>query len=243
MATGVYQILNTVSGKRYIGSAAVSFRKRWTDHLSSLRLDRKKNPYLQNAWNKHGEKAFIFEILEECLPKDCIEREQYYMDFMKPEYNLYPTAGSSLGTHRTKETRLKISKAMMGVPKTKEMRERLSIARTGIPLTEEHCCKMKAWWTPERRQARSKAMMGNTNALGHKITEETKQKMSEAQRIPHSFAEDGTELVRCGKCKKYHPLTAFGKDKSRWDGLNKSCRDSVNQYEREKYKKKNEVKN
>jgi group I intron endonuclease len=51
---------------------------------------------------------FSLEILEYCKPEDAIKREQYYLDFFKPEYNILKKAGSTLGYKHTEETRLKM---------------------------------------------------------------------------------------------------------------------------------------
>jgi len=49
------------------------------------------------------------EILEYCEPEKCIEREQYYIDLLKPEYNLLKVAGSLLGFKHSEETKAKLS--------------------------------------------------------------------------------------------------------------------------------------
>lgn len=41
-------------------------------------------------------------------PKDCIKREQYYMNIYKPEYNVYQTAGSPRGYKHTEEALVKL---------------------------------------------------------------------------------------------------------------------------------------
>lgn len=46
--------------------------------------------------------------MEYCDPKDCIKREQYYIDLYKPEYNIYQTAGSPLGYKHTEEALIKL---------------------------------------------------------------------------------------------------------------------------------------
>ena len=76
---GVYKILNTVNNKPYIGSS-VNIATRWGKHKSLLRYDKHENMKLQNAWNKYGEEAFVFLILEECEIDELLIREQYYLD-------------------------------------------------------------------------------------------------------------------------------------------------------------------
>jgi hypothetical protein len=50
------------------------------------------------------------EIIEYCKEDICIEREQYYIDFLQPEYNILKIAGSSKGYKHTKEALEKIRK-------------------------------------------------------------------------------------------------------------------------------------
>jgi group I intron endonuclease len=64
MTQGIYKIINVINNKFYIGSA-VNFARRKTRHFSELRNNKHSNAKLQNAWAKHGEKAFIFVIVEE----------------------------------------------------------------------------------------------------------------------------------------------------------------------------------
>lgn len=90
--TGVYQIRNLINGKVYIGSTTMSFEKRMSHHLNQLKRNNHKNRYLQNAWNKHGEDNFIFEILKTCNIEDCLKEEQIYLDLIKFKYNINPLA-------------------------------------------------------------------------------------------------------------------------------------------------------
>lgn len=63
MARGVYKIINTINGKFYVGSA-VKLSRRRARHFSELRHNAHNNGKLQAAWNKYGEAAFIFVIVE-----------------------------------------------------------------------------------------------------------------------------------------------------------------------------------
>ena len=47
---------------------------------------------------------FSVQILEYCTPDKVIEREQYYIDLLKPSYNIFPIAGSSLGFKHSLDT-------------------------------------------------------------------------------------------------------------------------------------------
>lgn len=101
MISGIYKIRNTINDHFYIGSA-VNFKNRWLKHKQMLLCNMHHCNYLQNAWNKYGKDSFIFEILEEVLNKsNLINREQYYFDLLKPEYNICKIAGNTLGLRFT----------------------------------------------------------------------------------------------------------------------------------------------
>ena len=50
---------------------------------------------IYRALLKNGYSNFSLEILEYCSPENVILREQYYMDLLKPDYNILKTAGSN----------------------------------------------------------------------------------------------------------------------------------------------------
>lgn len=53
---------------------------------------------------KYGFSGFSLEILEYCDKEVLLEREQYYLDNLRPEYNIVKTAGSTLGYKHTEES-------------------------------------------------------------------------------------------------------------------------------------------
>lgn len=132
--SGIYRIINNENGKFYVGSAAGKngIHQRFQDHRKTLRGNRHCNSYLQKSWNKYGEQLFSFEVLEFCEKDKCIEREQYYLNMLNPQYNICKTAGNTLGVNcedfmtsdaviiKRKKQSENISKASKGVPKTNE---------------------------------------------------------------------------------------------------------------------------
>lgn len=103
---GIYCIRCLISGKRYIGSSK-AIRMRWSHHRNSLRRGKHTSPRLQKAWNKHGEAAFVFEVIEECSRDDLFIREQFHIDALKPDYN-----SMLMVRVITKEMRAKMNAAM-----------------------------------------------------------------------------------------------------------------------------------
>lgn len=96
---GVYKIINIINNKCYVGSCASKrfLGARLLNHRIYLLNNTHKNRYLQNAVNKYSIENFYYEILEICSSQNCIEREQFYIDTLKPEYNIRKIAESNLG--------------------------------------------------------------------------------------------------------------------------------------------------
>lgn len=119
-STGIYCIFNLVNNKIYVGSAADTkdkyggFRKRLKIHVNSLVRGDHYNRHLQRSFLKYGVDSFKIILLEVCEPGFCLEREQFYIDTLKPEYNIWQLVTSALGVKRSEETRLKLSAANKG---------------------------------------------------------------------------------------------------------------------------------
>lgn len=70
---------------------------------------------IYSAILKHDYINFSLDILEYCDKKNLIEREQYYLDLLKPEYNILKIANSRLGSKHTFETKNLMSIKQKGV--------------------------------------------------------------------------------------------------------------------------------
>lgn len=79
MARGIYKIINVVNNKFYVGSA-VDLKRRKARHFSELRTGKHNNRHLQAAWQKYGEAAFIFVVVEELSPEaDLLTAENVWL--------------------------------------------------------------------------------------------------------------------------------------------------------------------
>lgn len=117
MKSGIYKITNIITNKCYIGSSC-NIMKRKYNHFSSLKHNRHCNKHLQSSYNKYTKDNFIFEIIEECSKNDLITREQYYIDTIKPEYNLCKIADRPTGLKHTEEYKKHMSIHMKRIRKT-----------------------------------------------------------------------------------------------------------------------------
>jgi group I intron endonuclease len=111
--SGIYEIRNIVNNKVYIGSSK-NIYKRLNHHISKLNSQKHKNSFLQNSWNKYGQKNFRFLIIEECAIEILLEREQYWMDKTvsydrNKGFNACVKSHSPLGYKHTEENKLKMS--------------------------------------------------------------------------------------------------------------------------------------
>jgi len=52
---------------------------------------------IYNAILKYSYANFKLEILEYCNSNNILNRKQYYIDLLKPEYNILSTTSSTLG--------------------------------------------------------------------------------------------------------------------------------------------------
>src|SRR6266849_4113006 len=110
---GVYRITNLTNSKSYIGSSNnLSIRFRGYFNVNQLM---KSNMYIYKAILKYGYSNFSLDILEYCEPNLLIAREQYYLDTLKPEYNILKIAHSFLGFKHSLKTRAIMSINNTGV--------------------------------------------------------------------------------------------------------------------------------
>lgn len=189
-ASGVYRIRNLISGNLYVGKAK-SVRYRTNEHRNALRKGIHCNTHLQAAWNKYGEEAFVFEVVELVSNEQTAEREKFWEDYYRSQgielYNLVPCGGigKGKGWHHTPETRAKMS----ATAKAQN--------RTWLKNIDHS--------SPETRKRLSESLKGNTAGFcapgygkilserykGRKLPEETRLKISLAHKRLKELAESG----------------------------------------------------
>src|SRR5579871_6880822 len=87
----------------------------------------KNRSMVYNVLLKYGYSKFTLEILEYCEPENVVSREQYYIDLLKPEYNILKITGSSLGFKHAEETLAKFRNRKH----SEETRAKMAAARLG----------------------------------------------------------------------------------------------------------------
>lgn len=127
MASGVYLIINVVSKKYCIGSAK-RFYARSRQHLSSLRLKKHANGHLQNSFNKFGEDAFEFHVLE--VSDNRSEAEQFYLNECFHDENCYNLSPVANKIHKNISCKAELKK-IYSREKSPEERQKISLSRLG----------------------------------------------------------------------------------------------------------------
>lgn len=176
MKNVIYAIRHIESGRMYVGSA-LSFNKRRRLHLWALRRGTHHSIKLQRAWNKYGEDAFVFEVVEPVADSaSLISREQHWIDTMsavKTGYNIRPTAGSALGTRHSAETKARMSLLKTGLRASAETRAKISASKKGVPFPPEKGRKHSALMTGRKltpKQCEQRANTLRTDEVRAKIS-------------------------------------------------------------------------
>jgi group I intron endonuclease len=127
---GISRLNNIITGKSYIGSS-VNLASRFTNYYSRVFLEnrvKKGSSIIYNSLLKYGYYNFSVDILEYCELHSLIAREQYYMDILKPEYNILKVAGSVLGFKDSEATKAKMIINNLGKKHTLETRQKIGLS-------------------------------------------------------------------------------------------------------------------
>jgi group I intron endonuclease len=145
--SGIYRWVNKINNKSYIGSAVnLSQRLKIYYSLNALkRIVAKESSHIYNGILKYGYNNYKLEILEYCDKEFLINREQYYIDLFKPEYNILKKAGSRLGHKASYATRKLMSIVSRGrkFPRTElRIRSKINVNNTPKVITSDTKLKL-----------------------------------------------------------------------------------------------------
>lgn len=135
---GVYRWVNKTNLNTYVGSSTNICVRMYT-YYSLLSLVKSNRP-VDRALLKYGFYNFTLEILEYCNKENVLEREQYYLDLLKPEYNIVERAGSTLGYKHTPESLAKMRDFVLSdeVSNKKALSTANATAKRRIPIIVEN---------------------------------------------------------------------------------------------------------
>ena len=113
----IYIIENANTGKFYIGRTNDPAQRKRA-HFSELRRGAHGNPRLQNSFNKHGESAFEFKVVDSATADKIQAKEaEWFKAFDEDKTYLYnchfkTIGGEGLARPHTAKSKLKISEAI-----------------------------------------------------------------------------------------------------------------------------------
>ena len=115
--SGVYRITNTITNDFYIGSSK-NVKQRWTAHKRQSVWKNCPNNPMYIDMQKYGVENFVFEVIAEVEEEELKEKEQQFIETLKPTYNNRRANG--LDFERRKETCRKCSKEYSKTDKHKK---------------------------------------------------------------------------------------------------------------------------
>lgn len=174
---GIYQIKNILNNKRYIGASNNISRRRHEHFSKSSYMT--KTTVLSRALRKYGTVAFAFDIIEVVgHSKDIPSREMYWIEELKPEYNMCDGGGGCCGRDLSDSTKEKLRKSgkkqWHDLPEHKKTivinnltgpRKGHSVSeKTRQKLRDHNLGKKQSLYTIKKRSLKMKiAMLGNKN--------------------------------------------------------------------------------
>ena len=97
--SGIYKITNTITKDFYIGSSN-NIKQRWANHKCPSTLKKCPNNPMYLDMQKYGTDKFEFQILEEVEIDSLKEKEQQFIEKLKPTYNNYNANGWNVERHK-----------------------------------------------------------------------------------------------------------------------------------------------
>ena len=169
MRTGIiYQAINLINGKMYIGQTIRKLKTRITEHYHNVKNSNNK---FSNALQKYSKESWKWEVLIDNVPIGQLNlfEKSYIWGLSTFEFGYNSTTGGSEDTTVSEDTRNKLSRARLGKPLSKETKRKISISQIGRTISENH----------KRIISQSK--------LGIPRSKDTKKKISE-NRIKNGIA-------------------------------------------------------
>ena len=85
--SGVYEIVNTITGDFYIGSS-IDLKKREKEHFRESVWKQNQNKQLYKDMKQYGKENFLFKPIWLCVPEELKKCEQLAIKKYNPKYNI-----------------------------------------------------------------------------------------------------------------------------------------------------------
>lgn len=202
MAQGIYKIINTANNKFYVGSTNHT-KVRFREHRKQLRGKRHHCKHLQAAWNKYGEDAFVFVLVQAVADtKDLFAAEEKWLREHHGETHCYNSGRSANAPYRGCP---KEDHPAFGRPKSDSERAAISQKlKAYYAEAPENHPRFGTMHTEETKAKISAKRKGKTAGdahyrYGQVVSEEVRQKIGDTQRgikkAPRVVSEEGKAKI------------------------------------------------
>ena len=209
----VYQHINKINGKRYIGITKQNPESRWGTDGTNY----KSSPYFYSAIQKYGWDNFSHEILfngltkEEACDKE-IELIAYFQTQDKQHgYNIMEGGSAPVIPEEVRKLmseKMRGNKNGLGHACPEEKKRKISEAQKGRKLTEEHKAKLsmaKKGCNHASPSAETRKKISDSHAKKQVYCEENDVVYESIQSCAKELSLDPTEVCAC--CKGKHKST------------------------------------
>jgi group I intron endonuclease len=193
----IYRIVNTTSGKVYVGQTWKPLRLRWREHV---RHDHCRK--LHYAIRAHGEQAFRVELITFTATQEMANwLEAHFIahhDSIRTGYNIREAGAAG---RLSEETKRLMGNAHRGKTISEDTREKLRIANLGKkygPRSKEARTKMSEAQRGRTFSLEARSRMSAAH-LGNKHTPETRAKMSVSHKGIIISAETRAKMIASRK--------------------------------------------
>lgn len=175
----IYEIKNTVNGKRYIGQSGRNDNRRLNTHRYRLKRGTHINKHLLGAWKQYGEDVFEWNKIRENIEtvEKLNELEDYYIE-------LYNTTDPRFGYNMAKHSEA----PMRGATHSAKTKKLMSESRSGRSKNKEWKKKIRK----ANKETWSEMMCDDGFSKMHKLrsfrncsTQEEANELAKSMRIYH----------------------------------------------------------
>lgn len=194
----VYKMTNKVTGDFYIGST-VDLARRMREHFNTNKVT---NEILRSAIDTYGRENFQVDIIEDCTSENLRERETFYIEQLKPTYNLNQKAADV-----PDEMRARISKKMRDKWESMSDEERAKVIKNNLTYRAQKGHGVSEYTRSKIREARAKQVFSKESRerAAKKIKEFYRQHPA-ANSYKNSvpvILDDGTMFYRVKDCAEF----------------------------------------
>ncbi len=179
----VYQHINLITKKCYIGWTTNTIKGRWDQHVS-ISIKKQINTKFQNALRKYGVECWEHIVLYTCdTNTEAKQKEIELIEYHDSYHNGYNSTKGGDGNNciiQTPESNKKRRDALLGKPKNyNRMLGKLHSNETRKKISDSHTGKKKPWvkWSPDQIRKRSLTRRSLTEEQFYLIKDLKKQNL------------------------------------------------------------------